>query len=77
MFHIAIVWYVNIHVSSVDGIQVAGLFTLRCSVGRNVNLTTHPRAVPGLRMRGFLPFTIHYSSKIALWNSLYSGMLWC
>jgi len=75
MFHVAIVWYV-IHVSSVDVIWVAGPFALRCSDGRNVNLTTHARAVPALRIRGFLLFTIDYSSNIALWNSLYSGMLW-
>jgi hypothetical protein len=76
MFCIAIVWYVNIYVSSVDVIRVAGPSTLRCSVGRNVHSTTHARAMPGVRIRGFLPFTIDYSSKIARWNSLYSGMLW-
>jgi len=60
MFHVAIVWYVNIHVSSVDIIRVAGPSTLRYSVTRNVNLTTHALAMSGLRIRGFLPFSIDY-----------------
>ena len=55
-------WYVNIHVSSVDVIRVADLSTLRCSVTKNINLTTHTRAESGLRIRGFLPFAIEYSS---------------
>jgi hypothetical protein len=73
MFHIAVVLYVTIHVSSVDVIRVAGPSTLRCSVASNVNLTTHVREVPGLKIRGFLPFTIEFSSKIARWNSLFGG----
>ena len=75
-FPAAIVCFVTIHVSSVDVIRVAAPFTLRYSGGRNVNLTTHTLAIPGLRIHGFLAFTIGYSSKIALWNSLYSGVLW-
>lgn len=77
IFHVAIVWYVTIHVSSADVIRVAGRpCTLRCSVGWNVNLTTHARVVPVLRIHGLFPFTVYYSSISALGNSLYSGMLW-
>ena len=60
MFHVAVVWYVNIHVSNVDVIRAAGPSAIRCSVARNVNLTTHARAMSGLRLRGFLPFSIDY-----------------
>jgi hypothetical protein len=49
MLPAAIVWFVTIHASSVDVIRVAGKFTLRYSCGRNVNLTTHTRVVPGVK----------------------------
>ena len=45
MSHVAVVWYVSIDVSTVDVVLVAGPSSRRCSVARNVNLTTHARAM--------------------------------